>query len=66
MKKQPKSWLVFFSLGFQIGIVMYAAIMLGRFLDIKFDTSTPWFTLALCVFAMIAILKLIITQTRKL
>ena len=66
VKKQPRAWLVFFSLGIQIGVLMYAAVKLGSHLDQKTQTDKPWWTLGLCVFALLSILKLIFNQTRKL
>jgi uncharacterized membrane protein len=66
MKKQPNSWLVFFSLAIQIGLTMFLAVKAGEYLDTKYTTSKPWFTLGLCLFALLAVLRLIVHQTKNL
>jgi len=65
VKKRPNTWLVFFSLAIQIGLTMFLAVKAGDYFDTKFATSKPWFTLALCLFALIAVLRLIVHQTKK-
>jgi uncharacterized membrane protein len=66
VKKQPNAWLVFFSLAIQIGLTMFLAVKAGDYLDTKYVTSKPWFTLGLCLFSLIAVLRLIVHQTKKL
>ncbi|MGB1971397.1 MAG: AtpZ/AtpI family protein [Flavobacteriaceae bacterium] len=66
MRRRPNSWLLFFSLAFQIGAVMYAAVQFGQYLDLKTKTTKPWWTLGLCVFGLVAIIKLIYNQTKSL
>ena len=45
---------------------MFFAAKAGNYLDTKYTTSKPWFTLGLCVFGLLAVLRLIIHQTKKL
>jgi hypothetical protein len=52
MKKRPNAWLVFSSLAIQIGVLMYAAVALGQYLDQKNATAKPWWTLGCCVFGL--------------
>jgi len=66
MKKRPSAWLVFSSLAIQIGVLMYAAVALGQYLDQKNATVKPWWTLGCCVFALLIIIRRIIQQTKKL
>ncbi|MGY8922115.1 MAG: AtpZ/AtpI family protein [Flavobacteriales bacterium] len=63
MKKQPNDWLIFSSLAFQIGIIMYCSTKLGRFLDQKFDTSI--FTISISSLGLIIILYLIYKQSKS-
>ena len=42
VKKQPKNWLIFSGLAFQIGIVMYIMVYLGRWIQEKWDVSSKW------------------------
>ena len=37
MKKQPRNWLIFSGLAFQIGIVMYIMVYLGSWIQEKWD-----------------------------
>ena len=39
MKKQPKNWLVFSGLAFQIGIVMYLMVFLGGWIQEKWEIN---------------------------
>lgn len=63
VKKQPNRWLVFSSLAFQIGIIMYASIQLGNFLDQKFSTTS--FALISSVFGLVMVLWLIYRQSKR-
>ena len=64
MKKQPNRWLVFSSLAFQIGIIMYASIQLGNFLDEKFSTTS--FALISSVWACHGIMAYLQTKQKIL
>lgn len=66
MKKQPNRWLTFSSLALQIGAIMYGAIWLGKYLDTFYGNQQSLFTLALSVFGLVAIIYLIIKQTKHL
>ena len=66
MKKQPNRWLTFSSLSFQIGAVVYGSIWLGQYLDTFFGNQQSLFTLSLTVFGLVAIIYLIIKQTKHL
>ncbi|MDG1053157.1 MAG: AtpZ/AtpI family protein [Flavobacteriaceae bacterium] len=66
MKKRPNSWLVFFSLAVQIGLTMFLAVKAGNYFDTKYSTSKPFFTLGMCLFALLAVIRLIVHQTKKL
>ncbi|MDG1022908.1 MAG: AtpZ/AtpI family protein [Flavobacteriaceae bacterium] len=63
MKKQPNRWLIFSSLAFQIGIIMYGAVKLGIFLDAQYETTR--FALILSVFGLIIVLWLIYKQSKS-
>jgi hypothetical protein len=66
VKKQPNRWLTFSSLAFQIGAIMYGAIRLGKYLDTFYGNQQSLFTLALSVFGLVAIIYLIVKQTKHL
>ncbi len=47
MKKQPKPWLIFSGLFFQIAIVMFLLTRIGNYADSYFQTESNQFTLTL-------------------
>ncbi|MBT6160660.1 AtpZ/AtpI family protein [Flavobacteriaceae bacterium] len=63
MKKRPNRWLFFSGLAFQIGIVMYLCIWLGDYLD--GPSGKHHYTLLLSIFGMIAIIWIIISQSKR-
>ena len=66
MKKQPKKWLVFSGLVFQIAILMFLMIRLGLWIESKilFDTKLP--TILCCCLGLITIICLIQKQSKNL
>ena len=66
MKKQPKPWLIFSGLFFQIAIVMLVLTRIGNYADSYFQTESNQFTLALSLLGIILIIYLIISQTKNL
>ncbi|MEK9604258.1 MAG: hypothetical protein VW127_07540 [Flavobacteriaceae bacterium] len=65
MKKQPKNWLVFSGLAFQIGIVMYLMITLGGWIQNKWDISSKWPTLVTTSIGLVMVLVLISKQSNR-
>ena len=53
-KKQRNRFLALSSLPFQMGITIYLGAYFGKFLDKKYLTEKPWFTIS-CVFLAIII-----------
>lgn len=43
-KKEPNQFLKYTSLALQLGITIAVFTFLGRYLDQKYETVTPWFT----------------------
>ena len=66
MKKQPKPWLLFSGLFFQIAIIMYVLSRIGNIADSYFQNESNQFTLTLSLFGIILIIYLIISQTKNL
>ena len=66
VKKQPKPWLVFSGLVFQIAVIMYLSSMIGGWADMRFENENNYFTLALSISGIILIIFLIISQTKNL
>lgn len=65
MKKQPKNWLVFTGLAFQIGIVMYLMIFLGGWIQEKWEITYSWPTLVTSSIGLIMVLLILIKQGNR-
>jgi len=66
VKKQPKPWLIFSGLFFQIAIVMFVLTRLGNYADSYFQKESNQLTLTLSLLGIILIIYLIISQTKNL
>lgn len=66
MKKQPNRWLVFSSLFFQIAIIMYIFIKIGKYIDSKLSINQDFYSLIFSAGGVIIILFLISNQTKNL
>tara|TARA_B100001057_G_scaffold133229_1_gene132641 strand:- start:411 stop:611 length:201 start_codon:yes stop_codon:yes gene_type:complete len=66
VKKQPKNWLIYSGLAFQIGTVMYLMIQLGQWITRKFEITSNAPVLITCLFGMVVVLLLIDKQSKNL
>ena len=53
------------SLAFEMGIIIFAGAFGGLKLDKYFETSKPWFTVALSLFAVFASIYLVIKSLKN-
>ncbi len=65
MKKQPRNWLVFSGLAFQIGTVMYLMISLGSWIQQKWDIASKWPTLTASTIGLVLVVLLINKQGNR-
>lgn len=65
-KKELSPLIRFTSMGFQMGIIIAFFTWLGIFLDDKYKTKTPWWTIGLSLFGVCASLYLIIKEVMKM
>lgn len=61
-KKTVSNFARFSSVGFQMGVIIALFTWLGTYLDDKYATETPWWTLGLSLFGVIAGLTLVIKE----
>lgn len=52
----------FSTLGIQMGVIIALFTWLGTYLDEKYQTKTPWWTIGLSLFGVIASLYLMIKE----
>jgi len=65
MKKQPKNWLVFSGLAFQIGTVMYLMVRLGGWIQQKWDIDAQWPTMLTAFLGVLCVILLILKQSKR-
>jgi len=66
VKKQPKPWVIFSGLVFQIAIIMFLLTNAGTWLDNYYNNQSGQFTIALSLLGVIVVLIMIISQTKDL
>ncbi|MEY3237943.1 MAG: hypothetical protein RI883_2044 [Bacteroidota bacterium] len=65
-KKNQSKFVRFSALGIQMGVIIALFTWLGTYLDSKYITKTPWWTIGLSLFGVIASLTLIILEVIKM
>ena len=65
-KHQNNKYIRFSAIGIQMGIIIGGFVYLGAYLDEKYGTKTPWWTLGLSLFGVIASLYLMIKEVIKM
>jgi uncharacterized membrane protein YeaQ/YmgE (transglycosylase-associated protein family) len=66
VKKQPRNWLIFSGLAFQIGLVMYLMIQLGHWINRKWEINSNVPVLITSVIGLAIVLLLIQKQSKNL
>jgi len=66
VKKQPRNWLIFSGLAFQIGSVMYLMIQFGYWINRKWEINSNVPVLITSVFGLAIVLLLIQKQSKNL
>jgi ATP synthase protein I len=61
-QKSVSKFARFSSLGIQMGAIIAFFTWLGTFLDEKYRTKTPWWTITLSLFGVMAALVLVIKE----
>ena len=64
--KQPNKFLVFSTIGLEMGLTIYLSIKLGKWLDIKFSGDFKTYTLICTVLGFIVSMYLLIKKLNKL
>jgi len=65
-KKQPKRFIVLIAVASQMGITIFLAANLGKFLDAKYQTEKAWFTIVLTLFGLLISLYSVLQTLNKL
>ena len=65
MKKQPRNWLTFSGLAFQIGLVMYIMIYLGGWIQEKWKITSQLPTVVTSFLGLLLVLLIINKQGNR-
>ena len=65
-KKQPKRFIVLIAVATQMGITIFLGASLGKYLDAKYQSEKPWFTITLTLFALLISLYSVLQTLNKL
>ena len=65
-KKQRNRFLALSSLPFQMGITIYLGAYFGKYLDQKYLTEKPWFTISCVFLAIIFSLYSVVQQLNRI
>ena len=65
MKKQPRNWLIFSGLAFQIGLVMYIMIYLGGWIQEKLEITSQLPTLFTSSLGLVLVLLIVKKQGNR-
>ncbi|MCO5258640.1 MAG: AtpZ/AtpI family protein [Crocinitomicaceae bacterium] len=65
-KKKINTFARFSTVGIQMGVIIGGFAVLGNYLDKKYETETPWWTLGLVLFGVGAGLTLVIKEAIKM
>jgi F0F1-type ATP synthase assembly protein I len=64
--KKVSPFIRFSTLGIQMGVIIAFFTWLGYYLDDKFQSKTPWWTLILSLFGVCSSLYLVIKEVMKM
>jgi len=66
-KKKPlNKYLQLTGITFQMGITIYLAVYLGKWLDATYPNEKNWFTIIMTLIGLIIALYAVVIQTKKL
>ena len=65
-KKQPKRFIILIAVASQMGITIFLGASLGKYLDAKYQSEKPWFTITLTLFALLISLYSVLQTLNKL
>ncbi|MDD2984947.1 MAG: AtpZ/AtpI family protein [Flavobacterium sp.] len=65
-KKPPNKWLVFMNIPFQMGIIIFAGVYFGRWLDEKQQNDKALFTIIFSLLAVFIALYNVIQQVKNI
>lgn len=65
-KKNQSKFVRFSSLGIQMGAIIALFTWLGTYLDARYNSKTPWWTIGLSLFGVLTSLVIVIREVIKM
>ena len=65
-RKQPNRLLTLTMVATQMGVTIFLGASLGKYLDERYSTPKPWFTISLTLFSLLVSLYSVLKQVNKL
>jgi F0F1-type ATP synthase assembly protein I len=65
-RKQPSRFLTLTMVATQMGVTIFLGASLGKYLDERYSTPKPWFTISLTLFSLLVSLYSVLKQVNKL
>ncbi|MBL6658259.1 MAG: AtpZ/AtpI family protein [Flavobacteriales bacterium] len=65
-RKQPNRLLTLTMVATQMGVTIFLGASLGKYLDQRYSTPKPWFTISLTLFSLLVSLYSVLKQVNKL
>jgi F0F1-type ATP synthase assembly protein I len=65
-RKQPSRFLTLTMVATQMGVTIFLGASLGKYLDERYSTPKPWFTISLTLFSLLVSLYSVLNQVNKL
>jgi len=65
-RKQPNRLLTLTMVATQMGVTIFLGASLGKYLDERYSTPKPWFTISLTLFSLLVSLYSVLKQANKL
>jgi F0F1-type ATP synthase assembly protein I len=65
-RKQPNRLLTLTMVATQMGVTIFLGASLGKYLDERYSTPKPWFTISLTLFSLLVSLYSVLNQVNKL
>jgi ATP synthase protein I len=66
LKKNQSKFVRFSALGIQMGAIIALFTWLGTYLDARYNSKTPWWTIGLSLFGVISSLVIVIREVTKM
>lgn len=62
---RARSYMKYSGMAFQMGAIILVGVWVGKKLDERFSTSTPWFTVGMALFSVFAALYIVLKDFLK-